>query len=294
MDLRRLGLFLAVAEHGSFTAGARAAHVAQPAVSLAIRELETELGAELFVRGRRGAALTAAGEALLGPARQALRDIETAAAAVAAVTGLVAGDLDVASLATLAADPVAPIIGRFRSEHPGVTVRLMAPADPVELAEAVAGGHAEVGVTEQGAANQRLHEVPLHDQDLMLVSPPSASSSAGAAALRPISLRALADEPLVLTEPGSSLRVVVDRALESIGRSARCVVETAQREALVPLVLAGAGSTVLPAQLASNATLLGAVVRDIRPQLRRRIVVVHREGSLSPAARAFLDATFME
>ncbi|HEY3834605.1 MAG TPA: LysR family transcriptional regulator [Acidimicrobiia bacterium] len=291
MDLRRLGLFLAVAEHGSFTAGARAAHVAQPAVSLAIRELETELGADLFVRGRRGAALTAAGEALLEPARQALRDIETAAAAVAAVTGLVAGDLDVASLATLAADPVAPIIGRFRSEHPGVIVRLMAPTDPVELADAVAAGHAEVGVTEQGAANERLHEVPLYDQDLMLVSPPGRATEPG---MRPISLRALADEPLVLTEPGSSLRVVVDRALESIDRRANCVVETAQREALVPLVLAGAGSTVLPAQLASNATLLGAIVRDIKPPLRRRVVVVHREGALSPAARAFLDATFAE
>src|SRR4051812_704010 len=215
MDLRRLGLFVAVAEQGSFTAGARAAHVAQPAVSLAIRELETELGAELFVRGRRGATLTAAGEALLGPARQALRDVETAAAAVAAVTGLIAGELDVASLATLAADPVAPIIGRFRSEHPGVTVRLVAPTDPTALAELVLSGGAEVGVTEQGAANERLHEVPVHDQDLLLVSPPSRG---GGASMRPITLRALADEPLVLTEPGSSLREVVDRALESIGR----------------------------------------------------------------------------
>src|SRR4051812_41553112 len=285
MDLRRLGLFVAVAEQGSFTAGARAAHVAQPAVSLAIRELETELGAELFVRGRRGATLTAAGVALLGPARQALRDIETAAAAVAAVTGLVAGELDVASLTSLAADPVAPIIGRFRSEHPGVTVRLVAPADALELAALVVAGRAEVGVTEQGAANEQLHEVPLHDQHLMLVSPAARGSGA---TLRPITLRALADEPLVLTEPGSSLRVVVDRALESIGRRARCVVETEQREALVPLVLAGAGSTVLPATLASNATLLGAVVRDIRPSLRRRVVVVHRAGPLSPAAAAFL------
>src|SRR5207248_404888 len=128
-----------------------------------------------------------------------------------------------------------------RSDHPGVTVRLMAPTDPIELAAAVADGHAEVGVTEQGVANQRLQEVPLHDQDLLLVSPPA---RAGGGALGPITLRALAGEPLVLTEPGSSLRVVVDRALESIGRSANCVVETAQREALVPLVLAGAGSTV--------------------------------------------------
>src|SRR5687767_9303045 len=107
MDLRRLRLFVAVADQGGFTAAAGAEHVAQPAVSLAVRELEDELGAPLFVRSRAGAVLTTAGEALLGPARQALRDVEHAAAAVAAVTGLVAGHLDLASLPTLAADPVA-------------------------------------------------------------------------------------------------------------------------------------------------------------------------------------------
>ncbi len=285
MDLRRLGMFLAVVDHGSFTGGARAAHVAQPAVSVAIRELEAELGAALFVRARSGAALTPAGEALVAPARQALRDIDTAAAAVAAVTGLMGGRLDIASLATLAADPVAPIIGRFRSDHPGVTVRLAAPSDPGELAESVRAGQAEIGITEHGSANQRLNEVALLDQDLMVVSPQAAAGRTGV-----MTLRALADEPLVLTEPGSSLRVVVERALESIGRTPTCVVETEQREALVPLVLAGAGSTVLPALLASNATLLGAVVRTIRPQLRRRVVIVHRAGPLAPAARAFLDA----
>src|SRR5687768_14608845 len=100
MDLRRLRLFVAVADHGGFTAAAAAAHVAQPAVSLAVRELEEELGAPLFVRSRAGATLTVAGDALLGPARQALRDVEHAAEAVAAVTGLVAGHLDVASLPT--------------------------------------------------------------------------------------------------------------------------------------------------------------------------------------------------
>ena len=55
MDHRRLRMFLAVVEHGSFTAAAAAEHIAQPAVSVAVRELETELGAPLLVRTRRGA-----------------------------------------------------------------------------------------------------------------------------------------------------------------------------------------------------------------------------------------------
>src|SRR5688500_8836337 len=137
MDLRRLRLFLAVVDEGGFTAAARAVHVAQPAVSLAVRELEEELGAPLLVRSRQGVTLTPAGEALAAPARQALRDVEIAAAAVAAVTGLVAGRLDVASLPTMAADPLADLVGAFRRAHPAVQVRLAAPNDAEEVAAAV-------------------------------------------------------------------------------------------------------------------------------------------------------------
>src|SRR2546429_2987960 len=85
MDLRRLRLFLAVVDHGGMTRAAEVEHVAQPSVSQAIRELETELGTPLFHRVGRRVVLTAAGEALVGPARQALRDVETGRAAVEAV-----------------------------------------------------------------------------------------------------------------------------------------------------------------------------------------------------------------
>ena len=88
MDLRRLRLFLAVVDHGGFTAAAAAIHVAQPALSLGVRELERELGATLLVRSRKGVVLTPAGEALVEPARQALRDVDIAVAAVEAVTGM--------------------------------------------------------------------------------------------------------------------------------------------------------------------------------------------------------------
>jgi DNA-binding transcriptional LysR family regulator len=65
-------------------------------------------------------------------------------------------------------------------------------------------------------------------------------------------------------------------------------VETAQRDALIPLVLAGAGTTFLPTTLARAAGQLGASVRTTSPRLRRTIVVVHRDGELGPAAARFL------
>jgi DNA-binding transcriptional LysR family regulator len=285
MDLRRLRLFAAVAAHGTFTAAAAAEHVAQPAVSLAVRELEEELGTPLLVRSRAGARLTAAGEALLGPARQALRDVQHAAEAVAAVTGLLAGHLDVVSLPTLAADPVAELVGRFRRAHPGVTVRLGAPLDVDELADAVRAGTADVGITEQGPANHALVEVPIGRQELFAVSPGRRRNPG------PLRLDRLDGMSLVLTPRGSSLRDVVDAALDEAGVRAEVGVEAAQRDALIPLVVAGAGTTFLPDTLARAAERLGATVRPTRPRLRRTIALVHRTGELGPAASRFLALT---
>jgi LysR family transcriptional regulator, carnitine catabolism transcriptional activator len=282
MDLRRLRLFLAVVDQGGFTAAAEAEHVAQPAVSLAVRELEAELGAPLLVRSRRGTTLTSAGEALVPPARQALRDVEHAAAAVAAVTGLVAGRVDLTTLPTLAADPVADLVGRFRRAHPAVAVRLGAPADLEELADDVRSGRAELGITEQGPANHGLAEVRLHEQELVAVSPPGTSGKH----LRLDRLDAL---PLVLTPPGSSLREVLAAALAGDSSVPGPAVETAQREALIPLVLAGAGTTFLPSQLARAAERLGATVRSTTPRLRRTIVLIHRRESIGPAAARFIE-----
>jgi len=288
MDLRRLGLFLAVVDHGGFTAAAKAVHVAQPAISLAVRELEAELGAVLLVRSRKGAVLTSAGRALVEPARAALRDIHTATAAVAAVTGLIAGQLDLVSLPSLAADPLADLVGRFRHAHPAVTVHIAGAADPVELADKVRSGAAEAGITGAGRAIAALEGIPIAEQELFAISPPGTTRGKGV-----LRLRDLAERPLVVTSPGSSLRTMLDTAMADQGLTPNVAVETAQRDALVPLVVAGAGTAVVPASLASLAAALGALVETIRPALCRAVVIVHRPGALSPAARRFLELSIL-
>lgn len=117
MDSRKLAHFVAVVDHRGFTAASKAVFVSQPALSLAVKDLEAEVGAELFIRSGHRIRLTAAGLALLEPARQVLRDLETGRAAVAAVTGLSAGSLSLASLPTLAADPMASLVGEFRRHY---------------------------------------------------------------------------------------------------------------------------------------------------------------------------------
>jgi LysR family carnitine catabolism transcriptional activator len=258
--------------------------VSQPSVSQAIRELEQELGTPLFHRVGRGVVLTEAGEALVSPARQALRDVETARTAVAAVAGLEAGRLDLTALPTLAIDPVAPLTGAFRTAHPGVTVSLRDAEGPAELAADVASGDAEVGITVEHVANADLETIVLSRQEMLAVLPPGT-----APATRALTAERLAQLPLVTTPQGTSTRQLLDDAFAAVAVIPNVAVVTAQREAVLPLVLAGAGATLLPEPLAANAAQLGAVNLPMRPRLQRTVVAVHRGGPLSPAASAFLD-----
>jgi DNA-binding transcriptional LysR family regulator len=281
MDLRRLRLFLAVVDHGGFTRAAEAMFVSQPSVSQAMRELEAELGTPLFHRVGRGVVLTAAGEALVGPARQVLRDVEVGAAAVTAVTGLVAGRLDLCALATLAVDPVAPLVGAFRVAHPGVTLALADPADTADLAEMVTTGACELGLTVDPTGPFRVHA--LGPQDLLAVFPPGTALPSG-----PVPVARLASSPLVTSPVGTSTRALLDDACTTAGVTPHIAVVTEQREAILPLVLAGAGATILARPLAETAARLGAAVAPLRPRVSRTVSVIQRDGPLSPAATAFL------
>ena len=285
MDLRRLGHFLAVAEYGGFTAAARAVHVSQPALSLAVRELEAELGTSLFVRLGRGVRLTPAGEALVGPARQVQRDLATGQAAVASVVGLVAGSLSLACLPTLATDPMARLVGEFRRRHPGVRIDLAAPEDGEELAALVATGACELGVTEAGGPDEALVSRPLGDQQLVLLLPPGSDppDPEDRAATN------LPDVPFVAGPPGTSSRRLLDEALAAVGRAPDLAVVTAQRDAIIPLVLAGAGAALVPEAQAAVAARLGAVVVSPVPPVTRALALVHRPGPLAPAAARFCE-----
>jgi LysR family carnitine catabolism transcriptional activator len=289
MDERRLRYFLAVADEGAVTRAANRLRIAQPSLSQALRALEAELGAKLFDRVGRGIRVTAAGRQLVGPARQVLRAMDEARDAVASVSELRAGTLELASLPTLAVDPMASLIGRFRERYPGVRVQ-MQEAETLQGVLAMVGERVcELGATHlplhgEGLRAEGLRTHPLGEQELLFILPP------GSHAGQPLRAGELVQVSLVVSPPGTSTRILLEEALGAVGVTPRIAVETAAREAIVPLVLAGAGASLLPAPLAREAGRRGAVVRGARPAITRRIGLVYRDASLSPAARAFLDS----
>jgi LysR family carnitine catabolism transcriptional activator len=338
MDDRRLRSFLAVVDEGTVTRAAARLHVAQPSLSQTLQALERELGTALFHRAGRGLRLSSAGQALIGPAREVLAAMDAARAAVGEVSELLRGTLHLAALATLAVDPLADLIGRYRRAHPGIVVRVHVPESTAELSALVRDGTCELGLAPLPLRTPGLRTLALGEQELLFVLPPGAlagehlsgrhtapaghSASRERAAGGPVAApspgmgpghsppggalcagtphpeassrealapSALREIPLVVSPPGTSTRTLLEQALETVGVSPRIAVETAAREAIVPLVLAGAGAALLPAPLAREAERRGAIARTARPRIARRIGLVHREGALSPAARALVS-----
>jgi DNA-binding transcriptional LysR family regulator len=261
MDLRQIGYVVAVADEGGFSAAARALGVAQPSVSQAVAQLERELGVRLFDRIGRQVNVTAAGAALIAPARRMLLEARSAREAVASVQGLGAGHLDLVALPTVATDPLAGLIGTFRLAHPGVRIHVAEPDTADEAWSMVASGAAELALAEVPPDGSELVADAVFTQELVVIAPPG----------------------------GTSTRRLVDAALAAGGQRANVAVETAQRESIIPLVLAGAGVAVLPEATARRAAAAGAGVARLRPPLVRTLCVVHRAGGLSPAAAAFVD-----
>ncbi len=286
MEIRQIEYVVGVVEHGGFTRAADALHVTQPALSEGIRRLEAELGLELFHRVGRRALLSSAGEAFLEPARQVLRDLGVLHTSVAAVGGLTAGTLDVVALPTLAVDPLATLVGAFRHAHPDVVVRVDQPEDAAAVATRVRSGRSEIGLTELPVADPGLVTRLLTEQELIVVLPPDSPL----ARRRRLTTADLASVPLVTSPPGTSTRGLIDAAFAAIDDAPLIAVETDQREAIVPLVVAGAGASVLPRPQAEAAALFGAATVPLSPRLVRSVGLIWRDGPVSPAASAFIEA----
>ena len=288
MNPRHLEFVIAVAEHGSFTRAAEALHVSQPSLSYGVSGVEDQLGTQLFYRMGRAVSLTSAGAAFVESARIVLRNYSVLYASVRAVGELEAGNLDLAAPHALAGELLARRVGEFRSRYPGVKVRIQTSENPHDIERYVRTGRCELALAVDPVEPPLIVEA-VGTQENLVVFPP------GTKLERPVVRHVdLAGQPLVV--PAGWYQYSGGLALEiPPGHEPPVVaVETESRQALIPLVLAGAGIAFLPRELAKHAARLGAVVAELDPAIEREIHLVTRPGPLSPAARVFAELLRVE
>ncbi|SDB83380.1 DNA-binding transcriptional regulator, LysR family [Raineyella antarctica] len=207
-SLEVLGLLVAVAEHGSLGAGARAVGMAEPNASRAVRRLERELGLVLFRRTPRGSQPTDAGQLLVAWARPLLAQADALALGLRSLESAAAGELDVAASMTIAEHLVPGWLARLRRQHPNDRVHLRI-ENSAEVARLVHDGEVDLGFVEVDVPTPGLrHHVVTHDRLHLVVAPGHPWQERTA-----VAPDELARTPLVTREVGSGTRAVLEHAL---------------------------------------------------------------------------------
>ena len=282
MDLRRLTCLLTIVEEGSFTRAARRLGITQPSLSQQIRTLENELGGPVLERMPRGVRLTAAGRALLPEAQNAVRAAERAGTAARMALGLEAGELEVATLLSMAIGILPHAIARWIVDYPGIAIRMREYTHRSLLEEDVRAGVGDIALGPV-PEDWRGPVERLGFEELVVVVP--SSDPLAPAASTP--LEALADRHWVLFQPGHGLTEVVDDACRRAGFRPRIAVRTTQVEAATRLAAAGLGPTMVPDNVVSPG--LDATVVHLEPPVLRELAAYTR-SEWSPLASAFLES----
>ena len=245
MELRHLRYFLALAEHRHFTRAARVVGIAQPPLSQQIRQLETEVGTALFTRAAGGVRLTPAGQAFLPHAEAALREAGRAQTAARLVTRGDLGTVRIGFTSAASLNPIVPsMISDFRRTFPNVDLRLVVLPTTSLLTELLHDRIDLAFMRPTPTARRSLRVLPLPAERL-LVALPTDHALSGRKRLR---LQDLRNDPFILYPRmnGSLLYDTIISACQHAGFSPRVVQEAPQMAAIVSLVAAGVGVTLVP------------------------------------------------
>ena len=256
MTRKHFTIFAEVCRFLNFSQAAEALNTTQPAVSLAVKELESHYGVALFERMNRRVYLTPAGEALLATAQDVLRGFQEAEETLGQGRPLA---LRVGANVSFGEAGLAQVLGRFRQEHPQVRLRaLVANSDKIQ--SLLAENQLDVGIVDGLGVSERLRAQPLYQEDL----------------------------PLLLREPGSGLRSSVDRVFSQQGLAPQPLLESTSTAALAQAAKAGLGVAILPEALAQRESgLQVGTVPEVR-FFRQFACALHRQKAPSPALEAFL------
>ncbi len=287
VNLRQLQSFVAVARLGSFTRAARLLHLSQPALTKQIRLLEETLGVRLLDRTTRAVGPTQIGRELAPVVDQLIREIGSVVASTKELAAKSRGVVRVAALPSICAAVIPATVARFQQSFPGIAV---IPRDVLDqpIINLVKAEAVDFGVGSLTEPDPELKSALLFTDRMRVVFPPGSPLERK----KTVALKDLAGQPLVLMEPESSVRKLVDRSFESIGELVPPVLEATYMSTAAGMVRAGLGITILPTAALEMGELSGLRSRVIkRPEMTREICVIQKAGrSLSPAAESFLKS----
>lgn len=287
MDIRQLRTILAIAETGSLTRAAELLHVVQPALSRQLRQLEEELGAQLFERNRLGMVLTEPGRRFLDQVRTSLQTLDQAKADIAMSASSLSGTVSIGMLPSLASALSAPIVISLRHQYPELKVRIITGFTPA-LQDRLERGQLDIGLLGDYRPSELLSATPVLREPLHIVGLPCSDLRTRT----PLTLASVARMPLVVPTGSQGLRHLIDRACTIIGVNLNIVAESDDTSLQLELIERGIGYAILPVMAIAPELAAGrlAAVPIITPELHRTVVIGHPVLNRNPITANALQA----
>ncbi len=285
VTLRQLKIFEAVARHLSFSRAAEELHLTQPAVSMQVQALEDQAGLPLTEQAGKKVRLTAAGEELARQARSVAEQLREAGEALAALKGVESGRLKIGVVST--AKYFAPsLLAEFRRRHPGVELRLTV-NNRGAIVRLLAENEIDLAIMGTPPGEFETVAKVFAEHPLVFIAAPEHPL----ADKRRIDPQQLANETLLIREPGSGTRGALERFLEEHRVPAGATMELGSNETIKQAVMAGLGLSFISEHTIGLERSVGRlVVLNIRdtPVKRHWRLVYRTDKRLMPAATAFV------
>lgn len=282
MSIRALRTLQAVARHGSFAGAAEAVGLTQPAVSLQMKGLEEEFGAQLFDRSRRLPAFTEAGRIVLDKSREVLALYDKIAGSLSEERSL-AGRLKIGAIQTALTGRLPDALVALNKAHPRVRIHVGAGMS-AELALQVVAGDLDAAVTTEPVRPYPagLIWTTLYEDRFWLVAP-LGQEGRNASEL-------LSELPFIRFDSRAWAGRVIDQELRRIGLAPREEMVLDSQDVIVRMIEKGLGVAVVPLSNRLQAALPLCCVPFGEPQLIRRVVLLERQGHSGPLSSALAQA----
>ena len=278
MELRDLQCFLALAEELSFTRAARRLRVAQPALSLRIKQFEQELGAPLFNRTKRKVELSEAGVAMEPRARQILAASHDAAGAVRMIAAGQSGVLKIGAFYSAIYTVLPRIITRFALEYPNVEIQIKELIVTEQL-KLLRQGEIDVGIVRLEHVDPDIRTLPLLKEDFVC----ALHVDHALAKRKKISLRDLVNEKIITLDPQFNMDFYTATltAFTARGLSPRIVNKAPDMHLVLGLVSAGLGVSLVPSSIAeiNHKYIVFKKLTDNLPEMTIQLAWLGQNGS---------------
>jgi len=286
VTIKQVRAFLAVVEANSFAEACEALNISQPALSIAIKNLEETVGGKLLARSTRTLALTPEGEQFLPVAKRLMADFDDAFIELHELFSLQRGNLSLAAMPSFASTHLPQHLLSFNKKHPAIKVKIhdVIAEDAVEMVQA---GKVEFAISFDPDITNDLNFETLFSDEFVAIFPKNHDLMK----VNKMKWEHLVKHPFITLQRPSSIRLLMDKMLAEQGIFLNVAFETNQLATVVQMVATELGVSAIPSLYKQQMQSLDVEFRELTaPTISRRVgIITRRRYPLSKTAQAFIE-----